>query len=175
MNIKITGKGLDVTEAMKDYITKRLERLEKFEGKNTEVTVTCSVEREDQIVEIQVNNSGEFSRIQEKNIDFYASVDLAIDRMERQMRKGKEKRTDKNKRESLKAKILGMFATEESKEAGAITKTKHYEIKPITVDDAKLKLDENDDMFLAFLNAETNQVNVVYQRGDGTYGIVIPE
>lgn len=175
MNIKITGKGLEVTDAMKDYIEKRIERLEKFEGKNTDVTVTCSVEREDQIVEMQVNLDGEFIRIEEKNEDFYASVDLAIDKVERQMRKGKERRNDKNKRESLKAKIIGMFAAEESKEAGAITKTRHYEIKPITVEDAKLKLDENDDMFMAFINVETNQVNVIYQRGDGTYGIVIPE
>ena len=175
MNIKITGKGLEVTDAMRDYIEKRLERIEKFEGRNTDVNVTCSVEREDQIVEMQVNNDGEFVRIEEKNVDFYASVDLAIDKVERQLRKGKERRNDKNKRESLKAKILGMFATEESAEAGAITKTKHYEIKPITVEDAKLKLDENDDMFMAFLNVDTNQVNVIYQRGDGTYGIVVPE
>ncbi|MBQ9267536.1 MAG: ribosome-associated translation inhibitor RaiA [Clostridia bacterium] len=175
MNIKITGKGLEVTDAMKDYIEKRLERLEKFEGRNTDVNVVCSVEREDQIVEMQVNHEGEFIRIQEKNVDFYASVDLAIDKVERQMRKGKEKRNDRNKRDSLKAKIMGMFAAEESSEAGAITKTKHYEIKPITVEDAKLKLDEKDDMFLAFLNVDTNQVNVIYQRGDGTYGIVVPE
>ena len=161
MNVKITGKGLEVTEAMKEYIEKRLERLEKFEGRNTEINVTCSVEREDQIVEMQLNHNGEFIRIQEKNTDFYASVDLAIDKVERQMRKEKEKRNDKNKRESLKAKIMGMFATAESPEAGAVTKTKHYEIKPITVEDAKLKLDEHDDMFMAFLNAETNQVNVI--------------
>ena len=81
---------------------------------------------------MQVNADGDFIRIEEKNVDFYASVDLAIDKVERQMRKGKERRSDKNKRESLKAKIMGMFAAEESTEAGAITKTKHYEIKPIT-------------------------------------------
>ena len=175
MNTKITGKGIAVTDAMKEYIEKRLERLEKFEGRKTDVTVTCSVEREDQIVEIQINSDGDFARIEEKNEDFYASVDLAIDKVERQMRKSKEKKIGKNKRESLKAKILGMFASEESTEAGAITKTKHYDIKPITIEDAKLKLDENDDMFMAFLNVETNQVNVIYQRGDGTYGIVVPE
>ena len=56
-----------------------------------------------------------------------------------------------------------------------ITKTKNYEIKPISVEDAKLKLDEKKDMFLPFVNVETNAVNVLYQRGDGTYGIVIPE
>ncbi len=175
MNIKIMGRNIEVTDAMKDYIEKKLERLEKFEGKNTDVTVTCGVEREDQIVEIQVNKDGDFIRIEEKNPDLYASIDLAIDKVERQMRKGKERRNDKNKQEALKEKLMGMFSGKDTEEAGTITKTKCYEIKPITVEDAKLKLEENEDMFLVFVNADNNEVNVIYQRGDGTFGIVVPE
>lgn len=175
MNIKITGRNIDVTDAIKDYVEKRLERLEKFEGNNTDVNVVCSVEREDQIVEMQVNHDGDFIRIEEKNPDLYASIDLAIDKVERQMRKGKEKRNDRNKQESLKEKIMGMFSGKEAAEVGEITKTKTYEIKPITLEDAKLKLEEKEDMFMAFVNADSNQVNIIYQRGDGTFGIVIPE
>ncbi len=175
MNIKITGRNIDVTDAIKDYVEKRLERLEKFEGNNTDVNVVCSVEREDQIVEMQVSHDGDFIRIEEKNPDLYASIDLAIDKVERQMRKGKEKRNDRNKQESLKEKIMGMFSGKEADEVGEITKTKTYEIKPITVEDAKLKLEEKEDMFMAFVNADNNQVNVIYQRGDGTFGIVVPE
>lgn len=175
MNIKITGRNIDVTGAIKDYVEKRLERLEKFEGNNTDVNVVCSVEREDQIVEMQVSHDGDFIRIEEKNPDLYASIDLAIDKVERQMRKGKEKRNDRNKQESLKEKIMGMFSGKEADEVGEITKTKTYEIKPITVEDAKLKLEEKEDMFMAFVNADNNQVNVIYQRGDGTFGIVVQE
>ena len=175
MNIKITGRNIDVTDAIKDYVEKRLERLEKFEGNNTDVNVVCSVEREDQIVEMQVSHDGDFIRIEEKNPDLYASIDLAIDKVERQMGKGKEKRNDRNKEESLKEKIMGMFSGKEADEVGEITKTKTYEIKPITVEDAKLKLEEKEDMFMAFVNADNNQVNVIYQRGDGTFGIVVPE
>ena len=124
MNIKITGRNIDVTDAIKDYVEKRLERLEKFEGNNTDVNVVCSVEREDQIVEMQVSHDGDFIRIEEKNPDLYASIDLAIDKVERQMRKGKEKRNDRNKQESLKEKIMGMFSGKEADEVGEITKTK---------------------------------------------------
>ena len=95
MNIKITGRSIEVTDAMKDYIEKRLERLEKFEGKNTDVNVVCSVEREDQIAEIQINHDGEFLRVEERNADFYAAIDLALDRAERQLRKEKEKLKNK--------------------------------------------------------------------------------
>lgn len=175
MNIKVTGRNIEITDAIRDYVEKRVERLEKFEGKNTEINAVCSVEREEQIVEMQVKYDGEFIRIEERNEDLYASIDLALDKVERQMRKEKEKRSDRSKNVSFKEKFLNVFNHAEVENSGEITKTKCYEIKPITVEDAKLKLEENGDMFLVFVNAENNQVNVIYQRGDGSFGIVLPE
>ena len=176
MNIKVVGKNIEITDAIREYVEKRVERLEKFEGKNTEVTVVCSVEREEQIVEIQINQNGEFIRIEERNDDLYASVDLAIDKAERQLRKEKEKRVEKNKDASLKDKVMDLFRGSNSEHKGDITKTLAYDIKPITIEDAKLKLDsERDSMFLPFVNVETNEVNILYKRNDGSFGIVIPE
>lgn len=175
MNIKVTGKNIEITDSIREYIEKRVERLEKFEGKNTEINVVCSVEREEQIVEVQINHDGEFIRVEERNQDLYASIDLAMDRAERQLRKDKEKKLDKTRETSLKEKIMGMFKGEDKENIGQVTKNKSYEIKPITVEDAKLKLEEKKDMFMPFVNVETNEVNVIYQRGDGTYGLVVPE
>lgn len=175
MNIKITGKNIDVTEAMKDYIEKRLERLEKFEGKNTDINVVCSVEREDQIAEIQINHDGDFLRVEERNADLYASIDLALDKAERQLRKEKEKRIEKSQENSLKGKIVDIFKKDEQEVEKEITKTLVYEIKPISVEDAKMKLDENGGMFLPFVSSETNEVNVIYKRNDGSFGMIIPE
>ena len=89
MNIKVTGKNIEVTDAMREYIEKRLEKLEKFSVQNTEVNVVCSVEREEQIIEIQISSGKEFIRVEERNADLYASVDLALDKAERQLRKEK--------------------------------------------------------------------------------------
>lgn len=175
MNIKVTGKNIEITDSIREYVEKRAERLEKFEGKNTEINAVCSVEREEQIVEIQVKHDGEFIRIEERNQDLYASIDLALDKVERQMRKEKEKRNDRSRNTSFKEKFMNVFNHAEAENSGEVTKTMCYEIKPITVEDAKLKLEENGDMFLVFVNAENNEVNVIYQRGDGTFGIVIPE
>ena len=176
MNIKVVGKNIEITDSIREYVEKRVERLEKFEGKNTEITVVCSVEREEQIVEIQINQNGEFIRIEERNDDLYASVDLAIDKAERQLRKEKEKRVEKNKDASLKDKVMDLFRGSNSEHKGDITKTLAYDIKPITIEDAKLKLDsERDSMFLPFVNVETNEVNILYKRNDGSFGIVIPE
>ncbi len=175
MNIKIVGKNIEITDAIKEYIEKRAERFEKFESKNTEVTVVCELEREEQIVEIQINQNGEFIRVEERNNDLYASVDLAIDKAERQLRREKEKRVDKNRDLSLKDKVINLFKGDEEKK-GQITKEKIYEVKPISEEDAKLKLEEKkDDMFLPFVNVETKAVEVIYRRKNGSFGIVRPE
>lgn len=176
MNIKVTGKNIEITDSIREYVEKRLERLEKFESKNTDVNVTCSVEREEQIVEMQVNFDGEFIRIEERNPDLYASIDLALDKVERQIRKEKEKRSDRSKKSLFKEKFIDIFTkTPEVENQDEITKTMYYELKPLSVEDAKIKLEESGDMFLVFVDSTSNKVNVIYQRGDGTFGIVLPE
>lgn len=175
MNIKITGKNIEVTGAMKDYIEKRLERLEKFANDNTDINVVCSVEREEQIIEIQVSSGKDFLRVEERNEDLYASVDLALDKAERQLRKEKEKRIEKSQGGSFKAEYAGGIAPEVNETEDGITNTVYYDIKPLAVEDAKVKLNTTEDLFLPFVNAETSEVNVIYKRSNGTFGIVVPE
>lgn len=175
MNTKITGKNIDVTGAMKDYIEKRLERLEKFATEHTDVNVVCSVEREEQIIEIQVSNGKDFVRVEERNADLYASVDLALDKAERQLRKEKEKRIEKNQGPSLRNELVKDVTNDEHHMEDDITNTVYYDIKPLSIEDAKIKLSNSVDLFLPFVNAETSEVNVIYKRSVGTFGIVIPE
>ncbi len=175
MNIKVTGKNIEITDAIRDYVESKADRLEKFENANTELNVVCSIEREEQIVELQLSHNGDFVKIEERNNDLYASIDLALDRLERQMRKDKEKKTDKNKDASLKDKFLNMISNVTAKEEGEVTKTKCYEIKPLSLEDAKLKLSSSDDMFLTFIDADSKEVHVLYKRNDSTFGLVIPE
>lgn len=177
MNIKVTGKNIEITDAIREYVETKSDRLEKFENANTELNVVCSVEREEQIVELQLSHNGEFIKIEERNNDLYASIDLALDRLERQMRKDKEKKADKNKDASIKDKLSTMTSSSLGKEKGEVTKTKCYEIKPISLEDAKLKLSSSDDMFLVYIDADSKEkeVHVLYKRGDSTFGLIIPE
>ncbi len=175
MNIKLVGKNIEVTGAIKEYIEKRAERLEKFEGPNTDMTVVCSVEKAEQVVEIQINQHGEFIRIEERNDDLYASIDLAMDKAERQLRKEKEKRTERKGRDSGKD-VIDSFVASANDSKGKITKTKCYEVKPLTLDDAKLKLEERkEDLFMPFVDIDTKEIHVLYKREDGSFGLVIPE
>lgn len=175
MNIKVTGKNIEITGAIREYIEKRLEKLERFASPNTEINVVCSVEREEQIIEIQISTGKEFLRVEERNPDLYASVDLALDKAERQLRKEKEKRIEKNQGGAPRVEMTESLTPDVRELDNDITNTVYYDIKPMTIEDAKMKLGASEDLFLPFVNADTSEVNVIYKRSIGSYGIVIPE
>ncbi len=175
MNIRVTGKSLEITDAIRQYVNDKADRLEKFEGDTTELNVVCRVEREDQIAEMQLSHNGEFIKIEEKNNDLYAAIDLAFDRLERQMRKSKEKFADKNKMAELKEKELGRIIAPQASKDGEVTVTRTYSLKPLSLDDAKLELADSEALFLAYVDSISNKVNILYKRVDGSFGIVVPE
>lgn len=175
MNIKITGKELKATEAIKDYIEKKLSRLEKyFETEDLDVQVMIKVERELQIADISASYKGDSFRAVTENKDLYASIDEDIDILERQIRKAKTKKERMNKDESLRIKEI---APEVHEVEGEVIKTTYYGIKPMSIEDAKLALEERKtSQFLAFIDVDTNKVNVIYRLKDGkNFGLSEPE
>ena len=176
MNITITGKELKATDAIKDYIEEKLARIKKyFADESIDVTVTIKKENvATEIAEMYVSVKGVSYKAVTEDKDLYAAIDKDIDILEGQIRKTKAKREKMMKDSSIKQMNISGVAEEKAVEDEVI-KSLSYDIKPISVEDAKLKLEEKKDMFLVFVNVETNQVNVIYQRGDGTYGIVVPE
>ena len=175
MNIKITGKDLKATEAIKDYVAKKLERLEKYFESDIDVIVTITSIREEQIAEMSVKVKGDTYRTEVSSSDLYASIDKNIDILEGQIRKNKTRRERMNKDESIRLKpeeLEKPFIIENE-----IIKTIYYELKPMTPEDAKLKLQEKvGNQFFVFINVETNKVNAIYKLKDGkNYGLVEPE
>ena len=176
MNIKITGKDLKATEAIKDYIEKKITRLEKyFDTEHLDVQVMIRLERELQIAEISASYKSDRFRAVTENKDLYASIDEDIDILERQIRKAKTKKERLNKDESLKIKDMPISDNHEPD--GEVIKTTYYEIKPMSVEDAKLALEEKSNaMFLAYIDIDTNKVNVIYRLKDGkNFGLSEPE
>ena len=173
MQIKITGKELKVTEAINDYVEKKMERVAKYFD-DAEADVMLKVEKNVQIAEIKVSANGEMFRAITEDKDLYASIDKDIDILEGQIRKAKTKKDKMMRDASLKALDVEAPVHEVTDE---ILKTEYYEIKPMTPEDAKLKLQERpSQMFLAFVNVETSKVNVIHKLKDGkNYGIVEPE
>ena len=175
MNIKITGKDVTATEAIKEYVEKKTERLEKYFGGDFDVSVVIRAERGEQIAEISVKAKENIYRAVTAHRDMYASIDKDIDILEGQIRKIKTKKSKMNRDDSIKTFMAEQKETREIE--NEIMKTIYYDLKPITPEDAILKLQEKQaDRFLTFINQETNKVNVIYKLKDNkNYGLVEPE
>ena len=173
MQIKITGKELKVTEAINDYVERKMERIAKY-FEDAEADVMIRVEKTAQIAEMKVSANGEVFRAVTEDKDLYASIDKDIDILEGQIRKAKTKKEKMMKDSSLKALDVEEKVHEVADE---ILKTEYYEIKPMTPEDAKLKLQERpSQMFFTFVNVETGKVNVIHKLKDGkNYGLIEPE
>ena len=167
MQIKITGKELKVTEAINDYVERKMERIAKY-FEDAEADVVIRVEKTAQIAEIKVSANGEIFRAVTEDKDLYASIDKDIDILEGQIRKAKTKKEKMMKDSSLKALDVEEKVHEVSDE---------ILIKPMTPEDAKLKLQERPtQMFLTFVNVETGKVNVIHKLKDGkNFGLIEPE
>ena len=173
MQIKITGKELKVTEAINDYVERKMERIAKY-VKDAEADVVIRVEKSVQIAEMKVSANGEVFRAVTEDKDLYASIDKDIDILEGQIRKAKTKKEKMMKDSSLKVLDVEEKVHEVSDE---ILKTEYYEIKPMTPEDAKLKLQERpSQVFFTFVNVETGKVNVIHKLKDGkNFGLIEPE
>ena len=176
MNIKITSKELVATEAIKDYIEKKAERLVKYFGDEFDVNATIKTEGSEQVAEMSIKTtSGDFRAVTAHR-DLYASIDKDIDILEGQIRKMKTKKDKQNMTESIRLKEENR-SSEEHEVSDEIIKTIYYSIKPMGPEDAKLLLeDQPQNKFLTFLNIETGKVNVIYRLKDNkNYGLIEPE
>lgn len=174
MNITISGKDLKATDAIRDYAEKKMERLVKYFGEDFDVNLTIKTERTEQIADISIKAKSDIFRAVTSHKDLYASIDKDIDILEGQIRKMKTKKEKINKEDSIRNMEVEANTPETE---GEIIKVIYYDIKPMTAEDAILKLQEKpQDRFITFINAETNKVNVVFKLKDNkNYGILEPE
>ena len=175
MNIKITSKELEATEAIKDYIEKKAERLVKYFGEEFDVNATIKTEGSDKVAEMSIKAESEEFRAVTAHKDLYAAIDKDIDILEGQVRKMKTKKDKQNMTESIRLKEEAR--AEDKEVTDEIVKVLYYDIKPMTPEDAKLKLQEQpQNRFLAFIDIDTGKTNVIYRLKDNkNYGLVEPE
>ena len=154
MNIKITSKELEATEAIKDYIEKKAERLMKYFGDEIDVYATIKTEGSNKVAEMNIKAETEDFRAVTAHKDLYAAIDKDIDILEGQVRKMKTKKDKQNMTESIRIKEEAR--SEDAEVTNEIVKVLYYDIKPMTPEDAKLKLQEQpQNRFLAFIDFDT--------------------
>ena len=172
MKYNIRGNKIDVTEAINDYITSKVSKLEKYLDDNDEVEAKAliSTRGKDQKVEVTIWSGKYNIRAEEVNPDLYAAIDLVVDKLERQFKKYRGKLTSKRatKEDFPSVEIEEYFEDEEQ----TVVRRKEVYLKPIDEEEAITQMELLGHSFFVFKNVETNKINVVYKRNDGDYGII---
>ena len=176
MNCIISGKNIDVTPGLKSCIEQKLGKLERYFTPETEIIVTLSVEKERQKIEVTIPVKGHIIRSEQSSNDMYVSIDLVEEVIERQLRKYKNKLVARNQEGSnFKQEFFESEDTSSEDDEIKIIRTKRFGIKPMFPEDACIQMDLLGHDFYVFFNAETEEVNVVYKRKNGTFGLIEPE
>ena len=175
MNFIISGKNIEVTPGLKDAIEQKLGKLERYFTPETEIIVTLSVEKERQKIEVTIPVKGNIIRSEQVSSDMYVSIDLVEEVIERQIRRYRKKLIDKKQAALSFSQAFIDEEEDEQEDDIRIVKTKKFAIKPTIPDEACLQMEMLGHNFYVFLNSDTDQVNVVYKRKNGTYGLIEPE
>lgn len=177
MKITVKAKNTQVTDALNDYIEKRFAKLEKYFTNGLEGTVTLIVERGFHRVEATIPISKFLLRAEEQTNDMYASIDSVVDKLERQIHKYKTRVNRKGKSPTFTDHTPSVPAAEPQDydyDFAKAIKTKSFVVKPMDEEEAIMQMELIGHDFFVFLNAESDTINVVYKRHDGTYGLIQP-
>ncbi|MED1852902.1 ribosome-associated translation inhibitor RaiA [Brevibacillus borstelensis] len=186
MKFQIRGENIQVTAALREYVEKKVGRLAKyFENFSpADVQVTMRVLKGEGTIEVTIPLSGVILRAEETHEDMYASIDLVVEKLERQIRKHKTKlirklRTESTNKAAGNSRQAVAVLTEDLEEGEDvdidIVRTKRFNLKPMDAQEAVMQMDMLGHSFFVFQNSDTNDVNVVYRRNDGRYGLIEPK
>ncbi len=174
MRVNLKGKNVQITDGIKEYAEKRFQKLDKYFDKEFEVNATLSVEKDLHKIDVVLLFSGLVLKGEDKTRDMYTSIDNVIDKLERQIRKYKTRINRKGKQIDPKDEFIPTVE-EDTLDIPDIVKTKRFAIKPMSKEEAVLQMGLLDHSFFVFLNADSDEVNVIYRRNDGQYGLIEPD
>ena len=175
MKFNITGRNINVTDGLRHMIDKKLGKLDKFFKPETVCNVTLSTQKDLQKIEVTIPVKGTVIRAEEASADMYQSIDLVEDVIERQIRKYRTKLIDRKQNVQLFADTFVEEEEEQDEPEIQILRTKQFDLKPMTPEEACLQMELIGHTFFVFQNGDSGQVNVVYKRKGNTYGLIEPE
>ncbi len=174
MQIIITGRNVELSQALKDYVEKKVSRLEKYLEEPITVNVVLSSEKFRKMVDLTISSKEGVFHGSEESHDMYTSIDKVVDTMEITLRRKKEKIKESRIRGG-KPVHQEAFSSDEASKDEKVVIEERIETKPMTVDEAVLQLEAGNRSFIVFINAETGRVNVLYKRKDGNFGLIVPD
>lgn len=177
VQVSVRGKNVEVTPALKEYVEKKLGRFQKYFYRPLSAQVALAVERGRHVVEVTIPLDGYLLRGEESSEDAYASVDLVVEKLERQIHKFKTRINRKLRRDGQNQRGIVTEAVPDVADAGeeqGVVRVKRFPLKPMDVEEAILQMNLLGHDFFVFSNARTEEVNVVYRRRGGGYGLIEP-
>jgi putative sigma-54 modulation protein len=174
----VRGKNIEITPSLREYVEKRVGKVTKYFDNVGEITVLLTVSKGRHIVEVTVPvGGGVLLRGEEATMDMYTSIDLVVEKLERQVHKQKTKLARRFRHGGLKAEAFkedsaAMEKLDDSEDEYPVVKTKRFVVKPMDVQEAIMQMNLLNHNFFVFRDAQTEEVNVVYRRNDGNYGLI---
>jgi putative sigma-54 modulation protein len=181
MNLQVKGRNVEVSDQIRQYAEEKLAKLDRLVKDPTRIELELMVEKnpsisDNQVAEATVWTKGPVLRAREASADMKASIDQLVDKLERQVKRYREKRRAPRRQHGRdEAPALEPLLVDLPDDGStAIAKTKQYPVEPMTPDEAVLQLELVGHDFFVFRHAESDEVNVVYRRRDGQYGLIEP-
>jgi len=179
MRLEVRGRNIEITDALKDYTTKRLSKLERYIDDAKTAQVALSLEGEDHKVEVTIPLNGFILRGEVTGEDMYSSIDMVIEKLDKQMEKHKTKLYKSHRgvglRQTMAEEIKKQLERSDTTEKFKILRTKRFALKPMDEEEAIMQMNLLGHTFFVFFNSESDEVNVVYRRKDGNYGLIEPD
>ncbi len=174
MQVNVIGRHIEVTDALRQYATEKFNRLEKYLPKTVQVVVTLSVVKKvHHFAEASIKSNGVLIQASEETEEMYSAIDLLIEKIERRVRRYKEKLVD-HKHQTGKSGAPAASPAHPEDRIPQIIKTKRFDLKPMLPEEAVMQMELLDKDFFIFSNAGSGQVNVIYKRKDGNVGLIEP-
>lgn len=180
MKFVFTDKKVNVPNYIHNYAEKKVGKLDRFFKEDATASLTFSVEKDRNRVEVTIRSSGTIFRVSESTSDMHASIDAAVASLERQIRKNKTRLEKRFHSGGAIDQYVQEYAedsepVDEDTGEYEVVKTKRFYVKPASVDEAILQMNMLEHQFFMFRNTESNEINVVYRRKDGKYGLLEPD
>ena len=175
MNIIIRGKHIELTDALKEYVTKRVGKLEKYSDDFMDVQVTLLVEKDRHRIEVTAPLHGIILRGEEETDDMYSSIDMVVEKLERQIAKYRSRLNKKGRAKAASELEVKPAAEGEDELRERVVRQKKFPAKPMSVEEAIMQMNLIGHSFFVFTNAESQEMNVVYRRNNGDYGLLQPQ
>ena len=174
MKIITVGRQMEVTDDLKALFDKKLKKFDKFFRDDAVANVKLARRHNQEVLELTISSSGTIFRAEKSADTFNNALDECIEAIDRQIRKNKT-RLEKRLREGAFIKAVDEPADTFDEESYNLIKVKKFPVKPMSIDEAILQMNISGHTFYMFRNTEDNEINVVYQKNGGGYGLIIPE